>query len=281
MHYPRRRLGHRQQVPLMLVADGEYAFVRIVEAISRSAYRYRSELAPFGVAGLVFAAGWWLHATHPGAAVPIALATAAVCAAVSVVAARTRLKQHGWLGRRSERLYMAVVTGIGGGWLSAATAFGPTTGRLPTLWAFGTVLCAVPWWAHHRRRARVRVERTLEAWPGVAETVGLAGATIRSAVVDAWGFTVRIALPRGQTVSTAIDRIPAVESGLATRPGAVRIEPDQTRADWLIMRVIEQDPHAEPIPFPARTVESVTRPIVLGVFEDGQPVEVKLRTVTR
>jgi S-DNA-T family DNA segregation ATPase FtsK/SpoIIIE len=260
----------------MLVADDEYLFVRAVEAVSRIAYRYRSELAPFGVAGLVFAAGWWLHATHPGAAVPIALAAAAVCAVVSVVAARTRLKRYEWLGRRSECVYAALLTGIGGAWLSAATALGPTAGRLPAAWAIGTVMSAVPWWAHHRRRARVRVERTLEAWPGVAEAIGLAGATIRSAVVDVWGFTARIALPRGQTVSAAIDRIPAIESGLATRPGAVRIEPDQTRADWLIMRVIERDPHAEPIPFPARTVESVTRPIVLGIFEDGQPVEVKM-----
>jgi S-DNA-T family DNA segregation ATPase FtsK/SpoIIIE len=274
-HYPRRRVGHRQQVPLMLVADDEYAFVRVIEAVSRIAYRYRSELAPFGVAGVVFAAGWWLHASHPGAAVPIAVATLAMCALVTVLAARTRLNRRGWLGRRAERAYLAVATAVGGTWLSAATAFGPTAGQLPTLALVATLVGAVPWWAHHRRRARVRVERTL-AWPEVAETVGLAGAAIRSAVVDAWGFTARVALRRGQTVSTAIDRIPAIESGLATRPGAVRIEPDQTRADWLVIRVIERDPHAEPVPFPARLVESVTRPVGLGLFEDGQVVEVRL-----
>jgi S-DNA-T family DNA segregation ATPase FtsK/SpoIIIE len=260
----------------MLVADDEYAFIRVVEAISRIAYRYRSELAPWGVAGVVFAAGWWLHARHPGAAMPIGLGTAAVCAVVTVVAARTRLNRHGWLGRRAERAYVAVVTAVGGAWLAAATAFGPTAGWLPTVALVATLVGAVPWWAHHRRRARVRVERTLEAWPEVAETVGLAGATIRSAVVDAWGFTARVALRRGQTVSTAIDRLPAIESGLATRPGAVRIEPDQTRADWLVMRVIERDPHAEPVPFPARLVESVTQPVALGLFEDGHVVEVRL-----
>jgi S-DNA-T family DNA segregation ATPase FtsK/SpoIIIE len=275
-HYPRRRVGHRQQVPLLLVADDEYTFVHAVEAVSRIVFRYRSELAPIGVAGIVFAAGWWLHASHPGAAAPIAAATAAACAAVSVLATRTRLKWRGWLGRRSERVYVAVMTAIGGSWLSAATAFGPTAGKLPTLAFVATFIGAVPWWTHHRRRARVRVERTLEAWPGVAETVGLAGSTIRSAVVDAWGFTARVALPRGQTVSAAIDRIPAIESGLATRPGAVRIEPDQTRADWLIMRVIERDPHAEPVPFPGRLIEFIRQPIRLGLFEDGPVAEVKL-----
>jgi S-DNA-T family DNA segregation ATPase FtsK/SpoIIIE len=118
------------------------------------------------VAGLVFVAGWWLRASHPGAAVPVAGITAAVCAAVSALAAWTRFRL---------RVYVAVVTAIGGGWLSAATAFGPMAGKLPTLWMVGAVAGAVPWWAHRRRRARVRVERALEAWPGLAETLIRAG----------------------------------------------------------------------------------------------------------
>ncbi|HUK70341.1 MAG TPA: hypothetical protein VLW50_16545 [Streptosporangiaceae bacterium] len=36
----------------------------------------------------------------------------------------------------------------------------------------GGVVLAVPWWASHRRRARVRVERKLEAWPQIAQSVG-------------------------------------------------------------------------------------------------------------
>jgi S-DNA-T family DNA segregation ATPase FtsK/SpoIIIE len=119
-----------------------------------------------------------------------------------------------------------------------------------------------------RHLAAVRAERD--------EISAEIAALEESAVVDAWGFTARVALRRGQTVSTVIDRIPAIESGLATRPGAVRIEPDQTRADWLLMRVIERDPHAEPLPFPTRLVESITQPIALGLFEDGQAVEVNI-----
>jgi DNA segregation ATPase FtsK/SpoIIIE, S-DNA-T family len=79
----------------MLVADDEYLITRAIEGLSRIVYRYRSELAPIGVGGLVFATGGWLHASHPGAAAPIAVATASVCAFVSVVAARTRLKRYG------------------------------------------------------------------------------------------------------------------------------------------------------------------------------------------
>ncbi len=31
---------------------------------------------------------------------------------------------------------------------------------------------ALPWWWHRRRRAQFRVERTLQAWPDIADAVG-------------------------------------------------------------------------------------------------------------
>lgn len=274
--YPRRRLGGRQQVPLMLVADDEYLLVRLVEAMSRVLYRYRSELAPFGLSIAVVLTGLWLHATHADWAVPVALGTVATAALLGLVLERIDATRGTWLARRSERLYAVLVVVLVGGWLSAAARYGPTAGPLPGVVIVGTVLGAIPWWAHRRRRARVRVERTLEAWPEVAETIGLNGARVLSAVVDAWGWTARIALRRGQTVSAAIDRIPAIESGLATRPGAVRIEADSARADRLVMRVVERDPHTEPIPFPGTQERSLAQAVEVGVFEDGQPVRVQL-----
>jgi S-DNA-T family DNA segregation ATPase FtsK/SpoIIIE len=50
-------------------------------------------------------------------------------------------------------------------------------------------------------------------------------------VVDLWDWQARIGLHRGQTVNDLMNRIPALESGLGTRPGAVRVEPDPDRAD--------------------------------------------------
>jgi S-DNA-T family DNA segregation ATPase FtsK/SpoIIIE len=108
---------------------------------------------------------------------------------------------------------------------------------LPVTALIATVILAVPWWFHRRRRAKVRVERTISGWPEVADNIGLPGSHIASVVVDAWGWTARIILRKGTTVAHAIARIPDIESGLELRPGSVRIFPDGTHANRLVMRV--------------------------------------------
>lgn len=73
------------------------------------------------------------------------------------------------LTRPIERLYAAAVTTGVGAWPAVATANGQGHRPLPQFLLFGGTLLSVPWWAHRRRRARVRVERTLAAWPQVAD----------------------------------------------------------------------------------------------------------------
>jgi S-DNA-T family DNA segregation ATPase FtsK/SpoIIIE len=51
--------------------------------------------------------------------------------------------------------------------------------------AVATLVLHIPWWVHRRRRARVRIDRTIQAWPDVAETIGRAGSRVLSSVVDA------------------------------------------------------------------------------------------------
>ena len=50
-------------------------------------------------------------------------------------------------------------------WKPNATALGPVHRPLLQLLLIGGLVLAVPWWAHRRHRARVRVQRTIEAWP--------------------------------------------------------------------------------------------------------------------
>lgn len=270
----RRGPRRRDQVPVALVERDSLLGEALV-SLARLPYRYRSELAPLTLAAALFVAAAILHGGHRSWAVPLAALTAAL---TGLLVAMPRGWARRWpvLDRRPERLYGAFVVATAGGWLAAATIVGPGTRPLPTVALVCTLAGAVPWWVHRRRRAKVRVERTLEAWPTIADGVGLAGSRVLSAVVDTWGYTVRIALRRGQPVRSAIEQIPAIESGLATRPGAVRVEPDPARADHLLMRVIERDPHARPIPLPAKTTDSVAQPIELGVFEDGSAVRVLL-----
>jgi S-DNA-T family DNA segregation ATPase FtsK/SpoIIIE len=94
--------------------------------------------------------------------------------------------------------------------------------------------------------------------------------------VDAWGWTARVILRKGTTVAHAIARIPDIESGLELRPGSVRIFPDGTHANRLVMRVVETEPLAAPIPWPGTTIRSVTQLAEIGISEDGRPVRVLL-----
>jgi S-DNA-T family DNA segregation ATPase FtsK/SpoIIIE len=82
--------------------------------------------------------------------------------------------------------------------------------------------------------------------------MGLPGSRIVSATGNTWGFTARVFLRKGMTAVQAINQAPAIESGLGTKPGSVRALPDPARADAVIVRVIETDPHAQPIPWPGQ-----------------------------
>ena len=174
-----------------------------------------------------------------------------------------------------ERVYAAAVIFAAGVWVAAAAVLGPFTRPLPLTLAIGTVILAVPWWSHRRRRAKVRVERKLAAWPDIARAIGLIGSEVMSATVDVWGWRARFRLARGQTITDVTARIPAIESGLGTFRGAVRIYPTpDDLANRFELRVLDTDPHADAIPWPGPSVRSITEPIELGPFEDAAPCRV-------
>ncbi|MEV6526620.1 cell division protein FtsK [Longispora sp. NPDC051575] len=273
----RGRWGRHDPQPLLLVTDDGGSFGEFLSFVGRLGFRYRSELAPIMVTLFAFVVGAWLHAAHR-TAWPWIAALSVVLGGVCGLLPRwwAPLRRLAWLDRPAERAYAAIGASSGVGWIAAATAIGPATYPLPLLALVALVLLGVPWWAHHRRRSKVRVERTLEGWPQIADAVGLAGSYVQSAVVDRWGFTMKLGLRKGQTARNVIEAIPAIESGLAARPGAVRVEIDEKRADRVSLRVVDVDPHAQPIPYehvPAGSA-SITRPVRIGVTENGDPVDV-------
>jgi DNA segregation ATPase FtsK/SpoIIIE, S-DNA-T family len=298
-HYPHRRLGGRYggTAPVMLVTQDDRG--ALVAALAHTAWRYRSELAPITATLAVALCATWSHARNPALGVGWGVATAVTTAVLSVRPGRWPLGR--WLAGRwpvmarpAERRYAASVVGLAGAWMTAATLAGPGTPPLPTVAFLGMIAGGIPWWFHHRRRARVRVERTIAAWPTFAESIGLPGSTLDSAVVSRWGWTARIALRRGHTAAHAIAAAGPIESALGVRPGAVRVEPDPHRADRAVLRVVETDPHAAPIPWPgipgtrvrpsegraaggdAGRSRSVLDPIELGPYEDGSPTLARL-----
>jgi S-DNA-T family DNA segregation ATPase FtsK/SpoIIIE len=275
---------------VIVIGSGEPLGLIALAAISRWAWRHRTAFAPFGITIAAFAAAAFTHPDHARYWLPAAGITTLVTILLAMphrflrtrpagkitAGALTRLWAACGIDRAIERAYAAAVIAVTGGWLSAAIAAGPVTKPLPMVAEIATVILAVPWWFHRRRRARVRVERTISGWPDIADAVGLPGSHIASVVVDAWGWTARVMLRKGTTTAHAITRIPAIESGLGLRPGSVRVFPDGTRADRFILRVVENDPHAEPASWPGRWITSVTKPAEIGLSEDGQPVRILL-----
>ncbi|MEV4374052.1 cell division protein FtsK [Nonomuraea sp. NPDC049637] len=265
-----RRMRRYGVQPVAMIDDLELAPLAIA-SLARLAWRYRSELAPFSLATAVLLTGvilrrwcpeWW----------PALIACTATAATALAVWGR-------WvnLPRPIERGYAATATAFAGTWLTLAACLGPFTTPLPAALGIGTLVLALPWWAHRRRRARVRVERTLAAWPDIAKAVGLAGSRVQSAMVDLWGYRFRLGLGIGQTVEDAVNAVPRLESALGTTRGGIRVQPVASKkANRADIRVIETDPHADAITWPGPSVTSITQPVKLGLFEDGTPVRVPL-----
>jgi DNA segregation ATPase FtsK/SpoIIIE, S-DNA-T family len=269
--------------------DEPFAFI-VLSVIARWAFRHRSAFAPLNVALAAFTAASWAHWKHPGWWAPATAATAVITIILALPLPVMRRRAAGrmiarilswtWercgIGRPIERGYAAAVIATVGGWLAAATASGPTAKPLPVTAAIATVILAVPWWFHRRRRAKVRVERKISGWSDVTDNIGLPGSHIASVVVDAWGWSARVILRKGTTVAQAIARIPDIESGLELRPGSVRIFPDGKHANRLVMRVVETEPLAAPALWPGPSITSVSQIAEIGISEDGSPVRVLL-----
>lgn len=288
----RRRYGRNRysEYPLLLIGPDEPLSLIAAAALGRWAYRHRSAFWPFAIAIAAFVTAANLHPHHGRywllAAVLTVLITTLLAIPHRMVWAKpagritlgllSRLWQACGIDRPEERIYAASVIATTGGWVSAAIANGPTAKPLPNIAAIATVILGIPWWAHRRRRAKVRAEHTIQKWPGIAENIGLPGSRIASIVVDVWGWTARVILRKGTTAAQAIDKLPAIESGLGLRPGSARAIPDPDRADKFTLRVIDTDPHGSPIPWPGPTVTSITQEIELGLFEDGRPAKALL-----
>ncbi len=237
--------------------------------LARWAWRYRSEIAPAATAGAVLAAGWWLRHGHASLWPWILAASDLAAFALTIFGARIGLS------RLAERVYAAVAVVAAGGWLAVAALLGPFTSPMPQVLGIGAVILAVPWWAHRRRRARVRVQRALAAWPDISKAIALPGSKVQSATVDLWGWRARLRLARGQTIAHVTARIPAIESALGTYRGAVRVLPTRDgKANRCELRVLDTDPHAEAIPWPGPSAKSINEPVDLGPFEDAEPCRV-------
>jgi S-DNA-T family DNA segregation ATPase FtsK/SpoIIIE len=246
--------------------------------LARLGWRYRRELGPFYVVlGLTIVAGigndyapiWW----------PVALPLGG-----AITAALWRWKAD----RQSERVYLLAVGTAATLWTTVAWWASPGHDWLVLSGLAGAVAGGVPHWWHYRwrgnvkfrrgvpRRARRELRRIVKHWPELSEDMDLAGSHIQQAEADEVGFTFTLALRAGQTAADVTSKLPRVESVLETRTGSARVISVPSKANRAVLRIVNNDPLATPIPWPGTTATSISEPIVLGRFEDGDPVAIRL-----
>ena len=121
-----------------------------------------------------------------------------------------------------------------------------------------------------------RVHDKLARWDQIVAAAGLPGTHLEDIAVDAYGWSAGWLLRPGQFLKHAQEVRAALESALDVRPRAVRVEEDHALARRVRLRVVERDPFAQPIDFPGPTMGTITRPMLLGPYEDGLPCTVAL-----
>jgi S-DNA-T family DNA segregation ATPase FtsK/SpoIIIE len=131
-------------------------------------------------------------------------------------------------------------------------------------------------WAPPDPPTTARAEGLVGGWAQTAQAAGLAGTTLSPATTTPFGWTAKLLLRPGQTIADAIRQREALESALDLRPRSVRLEEDPSRARQVLVRVVERDPHAAPIPWTGPQASSIRRPLQPGVWESGDPVAVSL-----
>ena len=223
----RRQARHARRAgmqPMMVINSGDQLPETLAVVLLRWAWRYRSELAPAYAGALLLAAGWWLHAAHRHAwpswprspPWPRALLVIFGAQLGLPAAHRAAVRGHGHAG------------GWADGWPPQPPPARPRR-RCRKPWSSAALVLSVPWWAHRRRRAKVRVERKLEAWPDIARAVGLPGSQVMSAMVDVWGWRARLRLARGQTIADVIGQDSRDRIGARHLPGRGPRLPDPGR----------------------------------------------------
>ncbi|MDI1464312.1 hypothetical protein QEZ54_25400 [Catellatospora sp. KI3] len=231
--------GKKDRRELALIDDSRRRHL-VTDWVIPTVWRFRRQLAPFGVAGLTLAAG--------GAALGVRLAAddgwlwgcygvGGLCAAA-------------WLSRLSgyDRGLGAVVTGTAAAW-TLAVAYWPTSGALYGLWALGTPVLGLGWWMSGTLRAQLRADRVRHRWDTVAKLAGVAGAHLLGTRATPAGEVLRVKLTAGQNAKSM--QREAIESAYELRPGAVKVEQDEANARVVFVHITETDPWTADLTHPA------------------------------
>lgn len=181
------------------------------------------------------------------------------------------------------RVHSTATTAAASGWFTVATITGVTAGPTAGMLFFGGATLALSW--NIRSVIRLTGGDVDELHAGEAlsmlfdrakDKAGVGKATVRTIEADDHKVRAQMQLPAGeQTWEDAQKAGPRIESAMQLPPGSVIVSKDGDRADRARMSV--SDPRAidNPVPWPgpSHPGASIDKPLRIGVYQDGDPVQ--------
>src|SRR5205807_7743493 len=107
------------------------------------------------------------------------------------------------------------------------------------------------------RGARRELRRIVKNWPDLSADMDLAGSHVQRAEADVIGYTFTLALHAGLTAADVTGKVTRIESVLETRTGAARVMAVPSKANRAVLRIVNNDPLAAPMPWPGTSATSI------------------------
>jgi S-DNA-T family DNA segregation ATPase FtsK/SpoIIIE len=235
-------------------------------------WRHRRPLAPLYLAALVWLTGVALYkqyghfSAHP-------VATGSILAWVVVAFGIQLLAVGAFVGKRTTRVVGNLVGAAYFTWLMYAHAQGPSS--VAYQWFVIAAATAGLWWTNRNVEARVRMDRTAEAWPVIANALHIVGSTMPKAmfkVTANGGWEAHVVGPESRSV---IDKVDQIAARMRLKRG--RLTGYVTTSAHVTKLIYEGDavtPKTTRLGDPDYT--SVMDPIHIGHLPNGTPTHVRI-----
>ncbi|MFE9842501.1 plasmid transfer protein TraB [Streptomyces goshikiensis] len=182
-----------------------------------------------------------------------------------------------WAGKsttQQRRLHSAVTVAAASTWFTAAAIAGPAAEPLGELYFIGAPALALSW--NIRQILRKNVDGpTASADGGFLEKVGLAKTQVLRSEVGPNKASFDLQLPRGELTPDDVSKnITRIAGALDVPKTAIRIQENPDSASRVMLTVVPLDllKNTVPCPGPSAPGESISFPVVVGIYEDSTPV---------
>lgn len=241
---------------------------------------------PWVTTAAMLPAGWATHALWGEAGWATAAATG------GVILAGGGLTCLSYMLTRARTWYSCLTTTISTGsgtlWMALATAAGTGRPALDILLLGGATLSVASMIHTSSRAGGTRdgegAAASLPSWTQITEVIS----SLKGSV---WAKTTAetevrregvVQLEPGQTADQVSSQLSALASAYKLPPGSVRATPDPTDSSRARVTIVKKDVLAKPQVWPGFHPEAVgtslaKRPLELGIYEDGAPLEVDVR----